>query len=206
MKPRRLSLIAALMLAATAQAQVTVLIDSDRVYVIRDGVAVRADSVLVVKPLVDKPDPTPTGDLSASVKTLTDKQSGDEYKVILAALYSNAAEKVRAGTWTVKQAEAEIRDASKSLLPGEWAPWTKGVGELLDDRARRGTYNADAFSEVSSGIRLSMASRTFASAKAERAFKRGLLLKVLPLLLELFADGDFEFDFKTILKLIGTFL
>ena len=141
----------------------------------------------------------------ASVKALTDAQADPQLKVVLAAIYEAAATKVRSGDLTPEEAIAEIASMSKELVGSkpEWKPWTTGVGELLNDLARRGQFDsqtevADAFSDVSAGVKASLDGQGLRNKVKFRG--------VLKLILEVFKNDDGKLDLDLILSLVKRFL
>jgi len=197
-------------LASIANAEKIVVFHGGKAYLVEllpsMVIPVATTSTVGGGPTVPNP---PQSSLASSVKTLTDNQADPEIKVVLAAIYQSTADKVLAGTLKPAAATAEIRRLSGQLLKRhpKWKAWTDGVGNLLDDLARRGKFDsqgevAGAFSDVSAGIKASLESQRGTMAVADRAlFNRGLLQKILPILLELLS-GDGEFDFKSILAIV----
>ena len=117
-----------------------------------------------------KADPT----IKTKVKTLTDGMPDPNVKIVLIAVLRTA------------KSEAQLKRELGRLLPKTWAPWSKGIAEIIDGLKRRGQFTGEeevskAFNAMADGVEELMKGQSLLAAIK--------WVQILPIIIKVF-EGE----------------
>lgn len=153
--------------------------------------------------------PAPITDVGKETRLLTDKVTGRNQKIALAAIYKVGGNVVAKGE-PIAEVMAEIQAKTKDLLGKDaaaWKPFTDGLDALLKKLRQKGQFwgprsnseqDSDVLLSVSAGIKMSIDTSGFLGQINWR--------ELMNVIFEITQDSDGKITFRDVWKIINAIL